>query len=132
GGSDVLGGKAVADRYLIEPAAPWFACWAVETGDIRFEIDDRRSLDKVNTGELDGRAVHVEDADEAEPDGVDPFWPPGGEDAFCALLASQQERNVPERWLAAGLVQPVQPGHEPVALDLGHPVHALVVVVRGL
>ena len=64
-------------------------------------------FDKVDTGEPYDRAGHAEDLDEAEPDGVDPFWPPGGEYAHGAPLASQQERNVPERWLVTGLGQSV-------------------------
>ena len=101
------GGNAVGHGYPIEPAAPGFACRAVETGDVRFEIDDRCAVDEVHAGEAYGGAGHVEDLDEAEPDGVYPFRSPGGEYALGAPLASQQERNVPERWIATRLGQPV-------------------------
>ena len=96
----MLGSNAVADCYLIEPAAAWIARWTVETADVRLEIDDRRSLDKVNTGEPYGRAGHVENLDEAEPDAVDPPWPPGGEYALGANVIFGAGREL-RRWRAA-------------------------------
>jgi hypothetical protein len=88
GRSEPLGGDAVGDRYLIEPAASRFACWAVETCDVGLEVDDRCAVDEVHTGEPYGRPGHVEDLDEAEPDGVDPFRPPGGWPRPCAEISA--------------------------------------------
>jgi hypothetical protein len=116
-----VGGNAIADLHLIESAAARFTWGPVELGDVRFEVDDRCAVDEVHPGEPDGRAGYVEDTDEAEPDGVDPFWPPGGEEALGPPLASQQERNLPERRVAAGLGQPVQPGDQPGVVDSARP-----------
>jgi hypothetical protein len=128
----LLGGNAVGDRDLIEPAAAGFAGRAVEPGDVRLEIDDRRAIDEVHAGEPDDRAGYVQDLDEAEPDGVDPLRPPRGEYALRALLASQQERDVPQRRLLARLGQPVQPRQQPGVVELGEAVQALLVAVGDL
>ena len=93
-----MGGcDAAADWYLIEPAASRVVGRPVETGDVRFEDDAGCPVEEVDAGESYGRAGHVEKLDEAEPDGVDPPWPAGGEHAHRSLLALQQEGNPPER-----------------------------------
>lgn len=75
------------------------------------------------------RACYVEKLDEAEPDGIDPLRSPGGKYAFRALLASQQERDVPERRAAARLSQFVEPGQQPGVVELCQAVQALLVAV---
>ena len=123
------GRDAVADRYVIEPAASRVACGLVETGDIRLEIDDGCAVDQVDAGEPYGEAGHVKQPDKAESDWVDPPWPPGGEYALFALLGSEQEGNLPERRRVTGLGQPMQPGQQPGVVELGQPVQALPVAV---
>src|SRR5262245_63994998 len=94
---ELRGRAAIADRDAVVPAAARLARGPVETGHVRFQVDDRRPVEKVNAGEAYDRAGHVQKLDEAEPDRVDPPRPARGEHAHLALLASQQERNLPER-----------------------------------
>ena len=82
---------------LVEPAAVRLAWRPVESGDVRLEVDDRRPVHDVDSGEQDRVASDFQNLDQAEPDGVDASWPAGGEDPHPALLAPQQERNLPER-----------------------------------
>src|SRR5690349_4082411 len=100
---ELRGRDAIADRNAVVPAGARLAGRPVETGDVRFQIYDGRLVQKVNAGEPDDRAGHVKNPDQAEPDRVDPPWPARGEHAHLALLASQQERNLPQRRVAAGL-----------------------------
>lgn len=89
GWSKLLGGDAVADRYLIEPAAARFTWWPVETGDVRFDIEDRCAVDEVHPGEPYGEPGHVEDLDETVPEGPlarSRTCPSGsGEDSACII-----------------------------------------------
>src|SRR5215469_8983942 len=123
------GRDAVADRYVIEPAAPGFAWRPVEAGDVGLEVDDRRPVDEVDAGEPYDGTGHVQQLDEAEPDGVDPPRAPGGEHALLLLLAAQQERNLPERGVVTGPGQLVQPGHQPGVVELGQAVQPAGVAV---
>jgi hypothetical protein len=109
----VAGRDVLPDRDVVIPAAAWLARGPVETGDVGLEIDDRCPVEKVDTGEPYGRAGHVQELDDAEPDGVDPPRAASGEQAHLALLASQQERHLPERRVAAGIGRLVQPAQQP-------------------
>src|SRR6516162_7074647 len=123
------GRDAVADRYVIEPAASGFARWTVEACDVGLEVDDRRPVDEVDTGEPYDGAGHVQKLDEAEPDGVDPPRTPGGEHALLPLLAAQQERNLAEPGVVTRPGQLVQPGHQPGVVELGQAVQPAGVAV---
>jgi hypothetical protein len=102
GWSELRGGAAVVDRYLVEPAASRFAWWPVKACDIWLDVDDRCPVDEIDAGEMYDRPCYVQNLDHAEPDGVDPPRTPGGEHALRALLASQQERNLSQRGFATG------------------------------
>lgn len=131
---ELRGRAAIADRDTVVPAAARLARRPVETGHVRLQINDRRPVEKVNTGETNDQAGHIENPDQAEPDRVDPPRPTRGEHAHLALLASQQERNLPERRVAAGLGQLVQPGQQPgivKAVQSSQPVPVAAVDLDG-
>jgi hypothetical protein len=82
----------------------------VKPGDVGLEVDDGCPVEKVDPGESDGPASYLQKLDKAETDRVDPPRPAGGEDAHPALLAAEQERDLPQRRVAAGVARAVQPG----------------------
>src|ERR1022692_4523826 len=108
--AELRGRGPVGDRELIEPAAVRIAGRPVEAGDIRLEIEDGRSVDDIDAREQHGLAGYAQQPDEAEPDRVDPARSAGGEDAHQALLAPQQELNLPERRIGGRLARPAAPG----------------------
>src|SRR5580704_464824 len=123
---------AVADGELVEPAASRVSRWPVEAGDVRLEVDDRRAVQEIDAGEHDGLAGHLEQLDEAEPDRVDPPRSPGGENAHRALLAAEQERDLPQRRVPAAVPRAVQPAEQPRVVEVREPVQAIPVRLGDL
>src|SRR5580658_5838206 len=83
---------AVADVYVIEPAAPGLAGRTVEPGHIRLDVQDRRPLDEVDPAESDNQPGNLGQPDEAESDRVDSPRSARREYAHLPLLRPEQER----------------------------------------
>src|SRR5271165_119487 len=132
GPGELPGCGAVADGELVEPAASRISGRAVEASDVRLEVDDGRPVQEIDAGEHDGLTGHLQELDEAEPDRVDPPRPAGGEDAHRALLAAEQERDLPQWRVARRVARAVQPAEQPGVAEIREPVQAVPVRLDDL
>ena len=76
---ELRGRAAIADRDTVVPAAARLARGPVKTSHVRFQVDDRRLVEKINAGETYDQAGDIKNPDQAEPDRVDPPGPARGE-----------------------------------------------------
>src|ERR1017187_4898448 len=105
---------------------------AVGAGDVRLEVDHGSAVQEIHAREHDRLAGHLEDLDEAEPDGVDPPRSAGGEDAHPALLAAEQVRDLAQRCVSARVARAVQPAEQPGVVKPCEAVQAIPVRLGDL
>src|SRR5215472_11699214 len=123
---------ALLDGHVVEPAAVRITWRPVELGDVGLDVDDRRSVDDVDSGEADRGAGDAEDLDQAEPDRVDPPRRAGGEKTYPASLPAKQERHPAHVWLVSRIIGLVQPGQHPCVVEVSQPVEPAGVGVAKL
>jgi len=75
---------------------------------------------------------NFEKLDEAEPVRIHSPRPAGSEDSHLALLAPEEERDLPQRRVAARIARAMQPGEQPREVEVGESIQAVPLLLGDL